>query len=83
MIWKKSAICITIFSIMFIGAWYENNSHKRVYQTQNENVEEIILQKATLSTSNPVQTKIQFENPILTPFKSREYIRIVNQTTTF
>lgn len=73
MLWKKCVISLTVFSIMFIGAWYENNIHKRVFNDSPLQTNEIFLQNSLIMTNT------QLEQASFPPFKSREYIRITKQ----
>lgn len=73
MLWKKCVISLTVFSIMFIGAWYENNIHKRVFKDSQLQTDQIFLQNSMIMTNT------QLEQTFSPPFKSREYIRIAKQ----
>ncbi|CAG9620980.1 hypothetical protein [Sutcliffiella rhizosphaerae] len=68
MVKRKATVALSIFSTLFVGAWWLNTEHKKDYMEHYQHEDSSIL----LIESNQ-QTRIN----VVQPFEPREYIRIV------
>ncbi|MFC4323458.1 hypothetical protein [Litchfieldia salsa] len=71
---KKAIVAISIFALLFIGAWVLNEQTKREYYMHNEESDYQIQQ-----TDDQYMIDGRGEIRIFPAFMSREYIRVVDR----
>jgi hypothetical protein len=71
---KKAFVAISIFVLLFIGAWFLNEQTKREYYMHNDESDYQIQQ-----TDDNYMINDRGEIRIFPAFMSREYIRVVDR----